>query len=79
MWPLSPTKLKQTSIYTISTHPNVLFFPAIPTYLHPMYNIGGHRRKHPPRRLVVPLRPRRRFDHHGFTYSTRQVPFHMKE
>ena len=39
MRPLSPTKLKQTPIYTISTHPNVLFFQLylIPTTI--MYTL----------------------------------------
>ena len=51
MRPLYPTKLKQIPIYTIYSS-KCAHFPAIPTYLHPMYNIGSHRRKQPPRRLV---------------------------
>ena len=42
------------------------------TYLHPMYNIGGHRQKQPPRHLVIPLRHCRRFDHHGRTNPFQQ-------
>ena len=66
----------------IYTHSNVFtqsLLIQMNSFFSYTYNIGSHQQKQPPRRLVVPLRPCRRFDHHGrttpFQQELRACPF----